>query len=96
MSDYDYTLQVPVDAHGETVTNLVLKRPTGEQVGRLGLPYVVVGEAPDFKMAVVMKYIVVLAGVPDSTVRQMDPVDLNSLAWAICGFFLVSATQPQN
>ncbi len=94
MTKHIHALAVAVEAHGETITTLELERPTAEQVGRFGLPYVALGESPDFKMAVVMKYIATLAGVPPSTVNQLDSSDLNDLAWAVLSFFLSSAAVP--
>lgn len=94
MTKHIHILAVAVEAHGETLTTLELERPTAEQVGRFGLPYVALGESPDFKMAVVMKYIATLAGVPPSTVNQLDSSDLNDLAWAVLSFFLSSAAVP--
>ena len=94
MNKHIYTLAVAVEAHDETLTTLELARPTAEQVGRLGIPYVAVGESPDFKMAVVMKYISALAGVPASTVNQLDPTDLHDLAWVVTSFFMNLAAAP--
>ncbi|MCV5554687.1 phage tail assembly protein, partial [Escherichia coli] len=37
---------------------------------------------------VVSKYIVRLARVPQSSVDQMAPADLNAAAWLVAGFFL--------
>ncbi|MBJ4267127.1 phage tail assembly protein, partial [Salmonella enterica subsp. enterica serovar London] len=37
---------------------------------------------------VVSKYIVWLAKVPQSSVDQMSPADLNAAAWLVAGFFL--------
>ena len=37
---------------------------------------------------VVSKYIVRLAKVPQSSVDQMSPADLNAAAWLVAGFFL--------
>lgn len=88
MSQIEHELKKPVEAHGAELTVLVLKEPTGEQIGRIGLPYMAVGDNPDFKMGTVMKYVSVLASVPPSTVNQLSPSDLNDLAWKVCSFFL--------
>lgn len=88
MSQIEHELHKPVEAHGEELKALVLKAPTAEQIGRIGLPYLMVGEHPDFKMATIMKYVSVLASVPASTVNQLSPPDLNELAWKVGSFFL--------
>jgi len=94
MNKHIYTLAVAVEAHDETLTTLELARRRAELVGRFGIPYVAVGESPDFELAVVMKYISAVAGVPASTVNQLDPTDLHDLAWVVTSFFMNSAAAP--
>ena len=43
-------------------------------------------------MGVVPAYIAVCAGIPPSSVDQIDLSDLNQLAWTIAGFFLAPAS----
>ncbi len=87
-------LAVPIKAHGEELVALKLRRPTTAEVRKIGrMPYVVVDEsgkiAPD--MGVVPDYVSICAGIPPSSVEQIDLSDLNQLAWAVVGFFLMPA-----
>lgn len=91
-------LQVPIEAHGETVTKLNLRRPTVQEVRAIkSLPYKV-GQDEEFKIdtEAAAKYIAVCAAIPASSVNQLDLSDLNDIAWAITRFFLsaASATSP--
>jgi hypothetical protein len=88
-------LAVPIKAHGEEVQSLALRRPTTAEVRRIGrMPYIALDESgkvtPD--MGVVPAYIAVCAGIPPSSVDQIDLSDLNQLAWTIAGFFLAPAS----
>lgn len=95
MGRSEITLAVPIKAHGEELTVLKLRRPTTAEVRKIGrMPYVAVDESgkitPD--MAVVPDYISVCAGIPPSSVEQLDLSDLNTLAWSIAAFFLMPAS----
>lgn len=89
MSNKVIDLSVPIQAHGEPVSELELKKPTGEQVCRLGLPYTM---TPDGEVSINMKkvkgYLIELCAIPASAVEQIDPADLNKAAWDVAGFFL--------
>ncbi|MEY8710453.1 phage tail assembly protein [Mangrovibacter phragmitis] len=79
----------PVPAHGETIHVLEFNEPTGKDVRELGYPYQMnQDESVKLLANVVSKYIVRLANVPQSTVDQMSPADLNQAAWLVAGFFL--------
>lgn len=82
-------LTKPITAHGETVHVLELAEPTGKDVRELGYPYQMnQDESIKLLSGVVSKYIVRLANVPQSSVDQMSPADLNAAAWMVAGFFL--------
>lgn len=89
MSNKVITLSVPIQAHGDQVSKLELKKPTGEQVCRLGLPYTM---TPDGEVSINMKkvkgYLIELCSIPASAVEQIEPADLNTAAWDVAGFFL--------
>ena len=63
------TLNVPVEAHGETLYELDLRRPTVQEVRAIkALPYRIdKNEEVSLDMDVAAKYIAVCAGVPPST-----------------------------
>ncbi|MGK3120450.1 phage tail assembly protein [Pseudomonas corrugata] len=89
-------LQVAIEAHGEPVTELTLRRPTVQEVRAIkALPYKIdKNEEVSLDMDVAAKYIAVCAGIPPSSVNQLDLSDLNALSWAVAGFFMSAASQP--
>lgn len=91
-------LQVAIEAHGEQVTELTLRRPTVQEVRAIkALPYKI-GKDEDVSldMDVSAKYIAVCAGIPPSSVNQLDLADLNSLSWAVASFFMSAASAPSS
>lgn len=82
-------LKKDIQAHGETLSVLEFEEPTGKDVRELGYPYQMnQDESIKLLSNVVSKYIMRLAKVPQSSVDQMSPADLNSAAWLVAGFFL--------
>lgn len=91
-------LDQPIEAHGEQLTELTLRRPTVQEVRAIkAMPYKLdKNEDVSLDMDVVAKYIAVCAGIPPSSVNQLDLSDLNSLAWVVFSFFTTSASpQPK-
>lgn len=91
-------LHAPIDAHGESVSELTLRRPTVQEVRAIkALPYKIdKNEEVSLDMDVAAKYIAVCAGIPPSSVNQLDLADLNSLSWAVAGFFMSAAPSPSS
>ncbi len=89
-------LQVAIEAHGEPMTELTLRRPTVQEVRAIkALPYRIdKNEEVGLDMDVAAKYIAVCAGIPPSSVNQLDLADLNTLSWAVAGFFMSAASAP--
>lgn len=89
-------LAQPIEAHGEQLTELTLRRPTVQEVRAIkAMPYKLdKNEDVYLDMDVAAKYIAVCAGIPPSSVNQLDLSDLNTLAWAIFSFFMTSASPP--
>jgi len=86
------TLAAPIKAHGADVSTLTLRPPGGKDVRELGFPFkLMTDESIVMQTEIVAHYITRLAGVPMSSVDQLDPSDFNMLAWAVTGFFLKSA-----
>ena len=97
MSD-SVKLQVAIEAHGETVSELTMRRPTVQEVRAIkALPYKIdKNEEVTLDMDVSAKYIAVCAGIPPSSVNQLDLADLNSLSWAVASFFMSAASAPSS
>ncbi|WP_411390696.1 phage tail assembly protein [Pseudomonas sp. MPB23] len=95
MSD-SVKLQAPIEAHGEPLTELNLRRPTVQEVRVIkALPYKIdKNEEVSLDMDVAAKYIAVCAGIPPSSVNQLDLADLNTLSWQVAGFFMSAASTP--
>lgn len=97
MSD-SVKLQVPIEAHGDSLTELNLRRPTVQEVRAIkALPYKIdKNEEVSLDMDVAAKYIAVCAGIPPSSVNQLDLADLNTLCWQVAGFFMTPASSPSS
>lgn len=91
-------LQVAIEAHGEPVTELTLRRPTVQEVRAIkALPYKIdKNEDVSLDMDVAAKYIAVCAAIPPSSVNQLDLSDLNALSWAVTSFFMSPASGPSS
>ncbi|MFG0849609.1 phage tail assembly protein [Pseudomonas sp. FYR_2] len=87
-------LSAPIQAHGQEVSVLELRRPTVVEVRTIkALPYKMdKDEAVTLDMDVAAKYIAVCGGIPPSSVNQLDLSDLNNAAWTVAGFFLAPAS----
>jgi hypothetical protein len=89
MSTVTHTLAAPIQAHGKEVKELTLRRPTVQECRAIkSLPYNV-GDSgyPVMEVETAAKYIAVCAGIPASSVNQLDLTDLNGIGWTIVGFF---------
>jgi hypothetical protein len=91
-------LSGPIEAHGEQVGELTVRRPTVQEVRAIkALPYKIgKDEEVTLDTEVAAKYIAVCAGIPPSSVNQLDLTDFNELCWEVAGFFMKSASpQPK-
>lgn len=85
-------LRKPITAHGKEVTELEFKELTTDVILEEGYPYLVVqgnGGTSGVQLMpqVVARYVVRLAGVPMSSVKQLHPADLQDLQALVMGFF---------
>lgn len=89
-----YPLAAPIQAHDQEVLELTLRRPTVVEVRAIkALPYKIdKNEDVSLDLDVSAKYIAVCAGIPASSVNQLDLNDLNNLAWKVSGFFMTAAS----
>lgn len=85
------TLSKPIQAHGEKVTKLTLREPTGDDVIACGHPMTFQQVAGETVMQVnakaAAKYVSTLAGIPMSSVRAMSGKDLTTCINMVMGFF---------
>lgn len=90
MGGIAHKLTKPIKAHGQEVSEVTLRRPTSKEIKQIGrMPYLLDdGGKPTPNMAVMSDYLVVCLGIPESSLDQMELLDLNQLTWAVIGFFL--------
>jgi hypothetical protein len=92
-----HKLLKPIQAHGEEVTEITLREPTGQEILDIGFPYlIVIGEdensqAMQIQAKTVGKYISKLAGIPPGSVGQLGGPDLSALMGEVLSFFGVAA-----
>lgn len=92
MSEQIFPLSSPITAHGEELTSLALRKlgPADARTIR-ALPYLIASdESVRIDPEAAAKYIVRMAGIPMSSIDQLDMADFNGLAWMVAGFFLKS------
>ncbi|NDV11676.1 phage tail assembly protein [Crenobacter caeni] len=96
MSEVRIQLSVPIKAHGEEITELVLRKPSPDEAKTIGvLPYRMndYSSIPDINISAACRYVSLCAGIPPSSVDQMDIADLNTACWAVTGFFWQRGSQ---
>ncbi|MFK0090643.1 phage tail assembly protein [Pseudomonas sp. NPDC090755] len=89
-------LAAPVTEGDQQLTEITLRRPTVQEVRAIkALPYKLDKNEDVFlDTEVSAKYIAVCAGVPPSTVNQLDLADFNTLSWRVTSFFLNAGSKP--
>lgn len=87
-SEVTVPLSRPIQAHGEEVTALTLREPTGKDLRIHGLPYRATQDGEIVVDAGAMARLMVeLAGVPLSSIDRLSAVDFQAVTGAIMGFF---------
>ncbi len=82
-------LAVPIEAHGETLSELTMREPVGKDIRINGMPFRFHAEDGSIitDAAAVHRYIAALAAVPPSTVDRLAPSDWSAAMAAVLGFF---------
>ena len=80
----------PIQAHGETVSELQLRRPTAQECREIrAFPYTLGQDMlPVAALDVAAKYIMRCCAIPESSVNQLCLEDLSKITWLIIGFFM--------
>jgi hypothetical protein len=88
-------LNRPVAAHGDQIDALTFREPMGEDIEACGYPFTVGGTTENPVISpiapVLSKYMVLLGGVPASTIKKLSAPDWNACATAVLGFFGVAS-----
>lgn len=91
------SLSRPIQAHGETVTELTFREPTAKDIIAAGFPFSVKtsGETAtrEFNMDSVAELISDLAAIPRPSVAQLSVLDFTRAMGAVLDFFNDPATQ---
>lgn len=88
----EFKLRKPIQAYGEEISVLKLRRPTGADVLKVGNPVKFyphtdpVQVEHDYPKVVAM--VALLARVPSSSLTALTPSELADIAWDISPFFL--------
>ena len=81
-------LSEPVTAYGETIDEIVLRRPKGRDIRDCGYPFKVYEDGGVEPIAIgIARYISTLGKIPMGAVDQLEPVDFNAAMTAILDFF---------
>lgn len=87
-----FKLSKPIKAHKEELTELELAEPTGDDVEKLGFPYLVITKGNgdtgiEIRTNVIYQYISRLAAIPKESAKQIALGDISLLSGVIMGFF---------
>jgi hypothetical protein len=85
-------LTKPITAHGETVDEITLREPTVEEVMEEGYPFLLVqarsgDHGVEIRLKVIARYVMRLAGIPMSSVKQLSLSDLKRCQTEVMSFF---------
>lgn len=90
----EFPLVKPINAYGEELKVLKLRKPTGTDLLRIGNPvkFSPYSDPPsvDHDYPKVLAMVARLANVPSSSLERLDTDDLTALAWTITPFFIPS------
>lgn len=96
MTAQTLSLKKSIEAHGETVSVLTFREPTGKDLAETGLPMLTESEGGRSRMVpntrVISELIARLAGIPNSSVGMMSVPDFMGATEIVLGFFSDSAT----
>jgi hypothetical protein len=88
----EYQLTEPINAYGEEVKVLKMRKPTGLDLIRIGNPvtFYPMIDPPriEHDMPKMVQMIARLSGVPSSSIERIDPRDLIGIAWLVSPFFI--------
>jgi Phage tail assembly chaperone proteins, E, or 41 or 14 len=89
---FRFKLSAPVMAHGEEVTELTFREPTGADIVNDGNP---IRWDMTINEAVMEKHMSTLATVPPSTIKQLKAKDWQIIAFELGGRFFLPISKDQ-
>lgn len=88
----EFPLRKPLKAYGEEVSVLKIRKPTGADLLRVGNPvkFYPFAKPPlvEHDMPRMIEMVARLSNVPSSSLEQLDPDELTTLAWHVSPFFI--------
>ena len=95
MKKITYKLSTPIDAHGETLSQIELREPLAADVIKSGMPYqMAYGSSGNSSLIIdspaCARLISGLAGIPTSSIGQMSLADFSDLQQLVIGYFVPS------
>jgi hypothetical protein len=90
-AEFPFTLPLdhPVQAHGETIEQLTLQLPSGGDIFHAGDPFAA-GPGQPTNLRALFTLVSRIAGVPESTVKQLSVQDLKTIEFALTPLFAPS------
>ena len=87
-------LAKPIQAHGEEITSLTFRPMIAKDIRQCGIPFTMTEHGQRFDASVVTKLIVACAGIPTSSLDQMELGDFQAAIGVILGFWAGSSREP--
>lgn len=87
-------LSKPVTAHGKEIDSLTLRPPTTGEIMEIGSPQLMMPSADgvsigvEIRPSVIGRYVVKLAGIPLSSVKELAPADFSRCQGAVMDFLM--------
>ena len=82
----------PIQVFDEQVTVITMRKPTGADLIRIGLPVEInmLVDPPkfDYNLMRVAAMVAKLSGIPVGSIERMNPKDLVACAWRLTPFFI--------
>lgn len=86
-------LSRPIQAHGEEVSTLAMREPTGKDLRTMGLPFsFTAGGDTQVDTQAMARAISTLCAVPSSSVDQLSARDFLAASMVVMGFFAEAPT----
>lgn len=79
-------LTAPIQAHGHTHTELVIRQPTVKELRQAGQPYRVGNGVASADYEACHRLISMICAIPPSSVDQLDGADFDEIAMILVGF----------
>lgn len=87
MSEITVKLTRPIKAHGDEISTITIREPSGGDIMDCGYPLALEGQRALPQAEPIGRLIAKLGGIPPSSVRQLCMPDYNACMGVVLGFF---------